>query len=219
METTISNPLVNTSLKIDNLSCQRGERLLFSELCFALKSGQCLHIIGENGTGKSSLLRIITGLLEAESGSVTWGDHSNQSETYRANIAYLGHSDAIKNELTAVENLSYQQRLVSSKDDSQLDQILNKVGILHCADLMTHKLSFGQRRRLAFARLLLKDYKIWILDEPFTGIDVAGRELIESLCMNHLNHDGMIILTHHQSLENSRLAAALKTLQLSGSNS
>lgn len=215
METIISTLSTNNSLNISNLSCQRGEQLLFTELSFSVKGGQCLHVIGDNGTGKSSLLRIIAGLLEPLSGELTWHQNPVKSNFYRSNCAYLGHSDAIKNELTAAENLSYQQRSVCKKNDAKIDQTLNDMGILHCADLTANKLSFGQRRRLAFARLLLKDYALWILDEPFTGVDASGRNLIESLCLNHLNNNGMIILTHHQSLNNSTLSPALKTLSLS----
>lgn len=175
-------------------------------------------MLGANGSGKTSLLRILCGLSAPDSGKVIW-NKSAINDQYFEQSRYIGHKDALKGELTAFENLRFYQQMDSSKahqnSDELLDDSLHKMEILHCADLLANQLSFGQRRRLVFARLLLSPVELWILDEPFTGIDKDGRTLIESLCLEHLENGGMIILTHHLSLSNSAFAAHLKTLTLS----
>ncbi|MCL4131290.1 UNVERIFIED_CONTAM: hypothetical protein GTU68_014949 [Idotea baltica] len=169
--------------------------------------GQC--------SGKSSLLRILCGLLTADQGTVTWNNQSiNNNSDYLNGLAYIGHKDALKNELTAVENLQFYQQCDNQSDDDLIDDYLERLGILACADLLAQQLSFGQRRRLAFARLQIKHYPIWILDEPFTGIDQSGRELIEALCLAHCQQGGIIILTNHQSLRETSLEPHLQELML-----
>lgn len=197
------------------LTCVRGENQLFANLSLAVDKGQCLHIIGANGSGKTSLLRILSGLTMADGGQIYWqGIAIADSEVFFAQCAYVGHKDGLKNELTALENLRFYQQLDEVVDEDTLDNCLAEMKILHCADLPAQVLSFGQRRRLAFARLLLARKSLWILDEPFTGIDIQGRALIERLCVKHLNTGGAIVMTHHQSLENSKLSEFRTELHL-----
>jgi len=194
------------ALSAQNLCCLRGDNQLFSDVSFNIASGQCLHVTGPNGCGKTSLLRILSGINTPESGEVLWQDKSAfDNSEFLAQSAYIAHKEGLKNELTAIENLRYYQQLDAKSDEAALDRLLAKMGILQCADLLAQNLSFGQRRRLSFARLLIADFSLWILDEPFTGIDVYGRVLIESLCVEHLDNGGAIIMTHHQSLKDSPL--------------
>jgi len=204
-----------SALSAQSLMCVRGDRTLFDNLNFSVDIGTCLHVIGANGSGKTSLLRIVCGLLRPEQGTLKWhrpDQHDNRS--IYSDIAYVGHKDALKNELSAAENLSFYQQMNANEDDDLVDDYLGRLGLLASADLFAHQLSFGQRRRLAFARLLVKKFTLWVLDEPFTGIDTEGRELIEQLCLAHLNNQGMIILTNHQSLQSSTLKAHLQELIL-----
>ncbi|MEM7358741.1 MAG: cytochrome c biogenesis heme-transporting ATPase CcmA [Pseudomonadota bacterium] len=203
------------SLIAEGLECIRGERTLFSNLSLALREQQCLHVVGANGSGKTSLLRIISGLNRADQGEILWHNETivNNPRFFKESTQ-IGHKDGIKNELTAAENLAFYQQLEGVDDESLVDQYLAQMGILRCADLTANRLSFGQRRRLAFARLLQPIYKLWILDEPFTGIDVDGRQLIENVCLDHLNNGGMIVLTNHQDLQRSLLGGHLVELQL-----
>lgn len=200
-----------TSLTAVGLKSVRGERTLFDGLDLSIKEKQCLHVVGANGSGKTTLLRIIAGINRADQGRVTW---NSSIGSVTENSAYLGHFDGLKNELSAAENLSFYHRLERLDNPRQIDDDLHRMGILACADLSVSKLSFGQRRRLAFARLLSANYKLWILDEPFTGIDYQGRELIEAICADHLQQQGMILLTNHQSLQESALAPFLIELNL-----
>ena len=196
----------NALLTAHNLSCVRGENQLFQDLSFHIETGQCLHVIGPNGSGKTSLLRILCNLDQSETGMVLWGDTAiKECVEYAKQTFYLGHKDALKNELTAIENLRFVQALDTRPNEDKLDEVLARMQILHCADLTAQSLSFGQRRRLAFAKILLSPRTLWVLDEPFTGIDEKGRKLIEELCIEHLNNAGSIILTHHQSLHGSQL--------------
>ncbi len=189
-----------------NVSCARGDNQLFEDINFELFEGQCLHLTGPNGCGKTSLLRLISGINSAETGTITWcGEDIVSNVNYYAQSAYIAHKEGLKNELTAIENLRHYQQLDTIRDECALDDVLAKMGILKCADLLAQQLSFGQRRRLSFARLLITTTPLWILDEPFTGIDTDGRELIESLCVQHLRDKGLIIMTHHQSLSESPL--------------
>lgn len=207
------------TLKLLNLECVRGERLLFRDLNFQAQNKQLVHITGANGTGKTSLLRLVCGFGEAEQGEIQWNNrHIKDNNHYASSIAYIGHKDGLKNELTAYENLKFYQQLDHKPDDDVIDRHLNTMGILHCADLAVWKLSFGQRRRLAFARLLIRQFPLWILDEPFTGIDTKGRALIEDLSLFHLVNGGIILLTHHGKLENSKLTSHVRELNLDSSN-
>jgi len=185
---------ITTQLHCDEISCIRGDNTLFEELSFNANSGELLRIRGENGSGKTSLLKLISGIVAPDSGEIKWKDTSiKKSDLFTQDIAYLAHRDGIKSELTALENLNFYREFYKQKTDSSLDDILEQLDLLHTLYIPAGKLSFGQRRRLAFARLLLSNTQLWLLDEPFTGIDVNGRKLLENLCLNFINDGGIII--------------------------
>ena len=215
----ISSTSIAPILSAYELRCVRGERCLFDGIGFSLSAGQCLHLLGSNGSGKTSLLRIIAGINRPQSGDVQWRassifDDTANRQKYFSAVAYLGHKDGLKDELTATENLSFYRRLENASNQTLIDQDLARMGILEHAEISANKLSFGQRRRLAFARLLHADFRLWILDEPFTGVDIQGRTLIEQICNQHLASGGIIILTNHQSLATSLFAQHIKQLRL-----
>jgi len=207
--------IIDNTLSVENLNCVRGERVLFEDLNFNLSEGMALHVKGVNGSGKTSLLRLLCGINRAERGTIKWNGVSTYNNLeFLKKSAYIGHKDGLKNELSCVENLRLYQQLLGQADEQQLDDCLAQLQILHCADLSAHQLSYGQRRRLTFARVLLSNFDLWILDEPFTGIDREGRVLIEKMCEKHLSAGGLIALTHHQDLENSSFAESLSYLDL-----
>ena len=182
------------------LSCIRDDRVLFEGLTFELVSGQVLLLEGKNGSGKTSLLRILCGFREADAGQILWcGDAINNSQYY-ADMAYVGHLDGVKKELTVSENLKVSLALGQSGQYS-IQQALTKVHLTHYDDVLVQALSAGQKRRLSLARLLITKNSVWILDEPFTSLDKQGIELIETLMSEHCASGGMIVLTSHHDIE------------------
>ena len=183
-----------------DLSCIRDDRVLFEGLAFELVSGQVLLLEGKNGSGKTSLLRILCGFREPDAGQVFWcGDVINDSQYY-ADMAYVGHLDGVKKELTVLENLKVSLALGRSGQYS-IQQALSKVHLADYDDVLVQALSAGQKRRLSLARLLITKNIVWILDEPFTSLDKQGIALIETLMSEHCSNGGMIVLTSHHDIE------------------
>ncbi|TLU64805.1 cytochrome c biogenesis heme-transporting ATPase CcmA [Thalassotalea litorea] len=196
---------MNTSsslvLTADNLSCIREERILFDELDLQFKNGDIWQIAGANGTGKTSLLRILAGLHEPENGNIKYkGTLIGQcNEEYHQDLLYLGHSPGVKAELTVLENLQFNLQLCGQNTD-QCVQLLEQVDLYGFSDTLAAHLSAGQHRRIALARLWLTDARIWILDEPFTAIDKQGVKRLEQRVLEHADQGGIVILTTHQDL-------------------
>lgn len=187
----------------NDLSCERGERLLFKNLGFELGEGEALLVKGGNGHGKTSLLRILCGLSQPAAGEVRWRGQpiSSEHELYCREMAYVGHVNGIKDDLTPLENL----RLAAALDGRDLDlpvavTALEQVGLSRCMDFPARVLSFGQRRRVALAGLMTAGALLWILDEPLTGLDVHGVAMVEKLIRDHVVAGGMVIMTTHQPL-------------------
>lgn len=188
------------SLEGTDLSCIRDDRVLFEELAFELVSGQVLLLEGKNGSGKTSLLRILCGFREPDSGEIHWcGDAINDSRFY-AEMAYVGHLDGIKKELTVLENLRMSLAL-SSPGRYSINEALNKVHLAGYDDVLVQALSAGQKRRLSLARLLITENVLWIMDEPFTSLDKHGIAVIETLMAEHCANGGMIVLTSHHDID------------------
>lgn len=168
-------------------------------LSFKAEAGTITQIGGENGSGKTSLLRILTGLAPAESGEVLWKGKSIQKgrADYAAALTFIGHLPGIKAPLTPLENLSW---LAPASSQSDCIDALAKVGLRGYEESPCYRLSAGQKRRAALARLYLEKRQIWILDEPFTAIDKAGVEKLEALLVKHAEQGGIVILTTHHEL-------------------
>lgn len=187
------------SLQVKNLSCFRDDRLLFEGLGFTVENSQVLLLEGKNGSGKTSLLRIICGFREPDDGEILWCGNAIEESDFLAQMAYVGHLDGVKKELTVKENLNTALAL-SQPGKYTLDQALYKVHLSGYDNTLVQSLSAGQKRRLSLARLLITSNVLWILDEPFTSLDKDGIRLIESLMHEHVTAGGMIILTSHHDL-------------------
>lgn len=186
-------------LQGENLSCIRDDRVLFVELGFTVNPGQVLLLEGNNGSGKTSLLRIICGFREPDTGNVLWCGEEIPHSQYYSDMAYVGHLDGIKKELTVWENLKLSLALgQSGKLTTQ--QALAKVQLSGYEDTLIQALSAGQKRRLSLARLLITNNILWILDEPFTSLDKQGIALVESLMAEHCANGGMMVLTSHHDI-------------------
>ncbi|MGZ8266747.1 MAG: cytochrome c biogenesis heme-transporting ATPase CcmA [Burkholderiales bacterium] len=191
-------------LELNEVACVRGERTLFRGVTFALDKGTLLRVGGANGTGKTSLLRIVCGLMLPADGEVRWRGESIRRlrEEYWKDLVYVGHVNAVKDDLTAVENLAIGGALGGrpvARD--QALAALDTFGIARCAPLPARVLSQGQRRRVALARLVMsKTAPLWVLDEPFTALDVAAVDLMQRLIGEHVAGGGTTILTTHQEV-------------------
>ena len=190
------------------LTCVRGERRLFSDLDFQVFAGQCLHIRGENGVGKTSLLRLLTGLASPESGEIFWCGHSikKTASEYHSKLLFLGHRDALKEDLSAIENL----RLYAAIDgvalsDQDAFASLWRFGLRGREDLPVNCLSAGQKKRVLMARMLTRQAQVWILDEPFNALDTHAVGELQDLIVEHLQGNGLVVLTSHQPLTISGL--------------
>lgn len=191
-------------LEAKDLVCVRGDVRLFSGVGFALEPGGLLLVQGPNGSGKTSLLRILAGLSRPEGGSVRWSgaDTREMGEDYARQLLFIGHANALKDEFSAEENLAFAREL-SGRHSSpgELAAALERVGLASRARLPARYLSQGQKRRVALARLCLAmDTPLWILDEPFAALDVAALATIAGLVDGHLAAGGMAVLTTHQDV-------------------
>jgi heme exporter protein A len=199
-----NSPDAPPTLAVVDLECIRGDNLLFSELNFQIHAGQLVQIEGANGSGKTSLLRILAGLTRPSAGEVLWRgrDILRHRGAYNSEMVFLGHALGIKMELSAIENLKISLALSGVKaEPDRLLEALDRVGLNGREDIPTRSLSAGQKQRIALARMLVCPAQIWIVDEPFTALDVSGVALMCRLLEEHLERMGMAVITSHQAVE------------------
>lgn len=190
-------------LEVTNLSCTRGHRRLFSDVNFTVSPGTLLQLQGPNGSGKTSLLRIICGLMAPENGEVRWQGAKIRSlgEEYFASLTYIGHRIGLKEELSSLENLKFNSGLAGIElSQDRATSALREMGLAGREDLPARLLSEGQRRRSALSRLITGKSALWVLDEVLASLDQAAVILIESLLSRHLSNGGMAIVATHQEL-------------------
>ena len=194
--------MLNAQLVVSDLTLIRGDRCLFKNVSFSLGPGQLVILEGQNGSGKTSLLRAIVGLLEPEAGEIRWNDrpvHSVRDEFFAAAV-WMGHRVGCKADLTVEENLLFERSLRSTVSDD-MDAVYERLALTRLKRLALRSLSAGQQRRVALARMLLADASIWLMDEPFTNLDRDGRSLVISLVGEHLARGGSCVMAAHQDVE------------------
>jgi heme exporter protein A len=189
-------------LGVEKVHVWRGNRHVLRGVSLTLGAGQLLHVSGPNGTGKTTLLRVICGLLRPEQGTVSWLGKAISSvrAEYQAALAYASHEPALKGDLTALENLRFAVGLKRRVTLQELRASLDRTGVAGCADLPARVLSAGQRRRVAMARVVAMGAPLWLLDEPFTNLDAAGTALMSSLLQSHVAGGGSALVVAHQEL-------------------
>jgi heme exporter protein A len=203
------------SLTVDQVHVWRGDRHVLRGVSLTLAAGELLHVSGPNGTGKTTLLRVVCGLLPPEKGLVAWLGQSIVAirSEFQAALAYASHEPALKSDLTALENLRFAVGLKRRVSDAELWASLDRTGVGRCADLPARVLSAGQRRRVAMARVLAFQAPLWLLDEPFTNLDLKGSDLVSQLLLEHVSQGGLALVVAHQDL---RIARDVKRLELDG---
>jgi heme exporter protein A len=192
-------------LEIDSVSCFRGDRRLITALSFTVQRGRLLAVTGENGSGKTSLLRMLCGLLPAAEGRILWQGEDIRAcwERYQASQIYIGHLNGLKEDLTPVENVTISARLAGEEiSEGTVGQILESVGLARAVHrLPTRVLSQGQKRRVSLARLWLSSRLLWLLDEPFAALDASSTGLLMQRLRRHLDNGGIVVAATHQEID------------------
>jgi len=184
-------------LSVRGLAFARNEQPVFGPLAFDVEPGEALLVQGDNGTGKTTLLRVLAGLLRAEAGEVrisgTEADHGARSR----HVAYLGHLPALKADLSAEQNLRFLCGLHGARPERRIDAAMARVGLAGHDDALARQLSAGQKKRLSLARLWLSPAPLWLLDEPYANLDLDGIALVNALVSEHLAEGGAALVTTH----------------------
>lgn len=203
------------SLSFQQLGCSRGGRPLFQGVECRLQAGHWLYIAGSNGVGKTSLLRMVCGLSPVESGSICWNDVPihKQRDVYRHNLCYLGHLNALQEAMTVDENMMFTSALAGlAPTAAQTQAVLARFGLRGRSQQLVRHLSQGQKRRVALSRLALSPARLWVLDEPFVGMDDAGVNMLTHLIAEHLGGGGLAVLTSHQPVNIGNIPAQILAL-------
>jgi heme exporter protein A len=189
-------------LKVTGLHLWRGDRHVLRDVSFEGTAGQCVLLTGRNGAGKTSLIRVIAGLLDAEEGDVSWRGLSARKvrHQFHSELAYLGHEPPLKGDLTGRENLRFSVGIRRSVGTAEIEAALIRTGALAFADRAVRTLSAGQRRRVALAGVLLVGAVLWLLDEPTTNLDADGQQLVAELIGEQLARDGLVVAAVHHAL-------------------
>ena len=193
-----SSPL----LSIENLAFERDDSRLFDGINLTVNGGDILQIEGANGSGKTTLLRLLTGALQPSAGRINYQGQpiSEKRYDYLADMLYIGHQPAVKLNLTAEENLRWMVASAAKSNRVEVADALAEVGLAGYSDIPCYTLSAGQHRRVALARLLISEARLWYLDEPFTAIDKQGVSLLQACLQHRVTQGGLVVLSTHQDL-------------------
>lgn len=193
---------MTNQLIVDELVLFRGERCLINGLSCSVAAGNVVVLEGANGSGKTSLLRALAGLLDIESGVVRWNgaDIRDERQAFSESLVWMAHRVGFKADLTLTENLRYESALRPVRPAS-IDAVIERVDVAHLVRLPLRALSAGQQRRVALARMLLAAAPLWLMDEPFANLDRAGRELVRRVVSEHVAGGGLCVMSAHQEVE------------------
>ncbi len=196
--------MTTSGLQVVNASCERGGRQLFAPVSFAVQPGQAMHLQGDNGAGKTSLLRALCGLSPLSQGQLSWGGQPlpQARHAFLQQVFYLGHALGLKDELSALENLQTAAAIAGQPlDTTTAVKALTAQGLSTRMHLPLRVLSQGQKRRVALARLQVSTALLWLLDEPLVALDSGAQQALTGLLQTHLNQGGMLLFTSHQPMD------------------
>lgn len=198
---SISTDSTHACLTLSQVCCHRDDRMLFGGIDYTINAGDIVQITGQNGTGKTTLLRAIMGLMPDYDGDILWqGQNINDARyDFTQQLLFIGHLAGIKKSLTPRENLHFLSHLQGAVNAERIDYALEQVGLYGYEDTLGHQLSAGQYRRVALARLYISQAPIWILDEPYTALDSDAVKRLEALFIAHARQGGCILFTSHQT--------------------
>lgn len=210
-------PLEAPLFSAHELAVYRGDRCLIRGLSLDVGAGDIVHLVGPNGCGKTSLMRVLAGLGSPEHGEVRWRGRAlrGQDAAFLQNTAWLGHSAGLKGDLTLEENIRFDNALRRGAGESRIGTVLEALGLGGRRDVVARGLSAGQRRRLALARVLLSDAALWLLDEPFTNLDADGQDFVRGMFADHAGAGGAIVFAAHASVDIDGRAVRRLTWQAS----
>ena len=193
---------MTSTLTAENLGLWRGDRCLCRGLSFTLGSGSLLQLVGANGSGKTSLMRVVAGIGRLDEGTLSWDDQPvREASAYQGELAYVGHHNGLKYHLNSIENYNFYQSVAAYSSEIGAKEALELFGLAAVAERPVALLSVGQKRRAALARLLGMTAKLWLLDEPLSSLDTAGIDLITGLLRRHLEQGGLAVVSTHQALD------------------
>jgi heme exporter protein A len=200
--------LQHETLSAHTLELWRGDRCLFRDLNLSAAPGELLQVTGPNGSGKTSLLRVLTGLTQPESGQVLWGQRTigQARQAFQNAMGYVAHREGLYDDLTLRQNLAWGCGLHADVDQGLIETMLERTGLTPAADVPAYALSAGQKRRLSLVRIALSGKALWILDEPLANLDVDARQWCDELIGDHVEQGGTVIATSHQPLGENRVA-------------
>ena len=193
---------MTNKLEAESLTLFRGDRCLFDGLDFELSDGALLLLEGRNGSGKTSLLKAIVGMLEPEAGEIRWNGTSvaHARQAFSESLVWMAHRVGFKADLTLVENLQFEA-VLRPGSNRDFNEVIERLGLTRLTRLPLRSLSAGQQRRVGLARMLLSGAPLWLMDEPFTNLDSAGRDLVLEIVAEHLGRGGLCAMAAHQQVE------------------
>ena len=198
------------NLNAKNLSLTRGGRELFTNLNFIVEPGDLLLIQGENGSGKTSLLKVIAGLIEPDNGSLFWSSKNiiSQRQSFHKNIAWLSHNPGFKGDLTILENIKFESSLRKISME-KLEDSLKRFQLTEFSKIPFRFLSVGQQKRAAIVRMCLIDVNLWLMDEPLSNLDTTGQSLVIDLINNHTKNSGLCVLASHHEIAHDLISSRI----------
>ena len=187
----------NHILNLKGISVEKNDVCILEDINLEIKQGDFLNIYGSNGAGKTTLLKLLSGLTEPTDGEIKFNN-----DDFMDKVFILGHKNGIKLNLTVLENLQF---ISNNQDIKKIKSIIEKYELTSKMNILTKYLSHGQQKRVALMKAMINDYDIWLLDEPYSGLDQAGEEILDKILINHIKNSGAVVITNHKEIKKEKI--------------